>query len=316
MNYAEFKEEMKSRIREFLPERYRDYDVDIIPVRKNNGVIKDGLMVRGRKAVIPTVCLNDFYEAYKAGASLKDILGQAAEIYQTNLETYDGLGTRILEYEKVREHLTVTVCNADKNAELLKHVPHEIREDLALVYRVNQPVADQAWESAVVNYEMLRRWNVGEQEVKARAWECMKRNSAPAFSSMEAVITNELFDFPQTEADMEAPSAIPLYVLSNKERIWGAAYMFDRETMAGIAERLDSSLIILPSSIHEALIIPESAENSREISDLQDLVKLVNRLALGEQEVLSDNVYRFDREDQTLTMFRPMEQSQGMNLSF
>lgn len=316
MDYAQFKEEMKHGIKGFLPEKYGDYSVDIIQVRKNNGVIRDDLIVRGREPVVPALCLNDFYEAYKAGVSLKEILGQDAEVYQTNLETYSGLGAGILDYEKVKGHLTVTACNADKNAGLLERVPHELREDLALVYRVRQPMEDQAWESVVVNYELLRRWNVGEQELKAQAWECMKRNNAPSFSSMEALITNELLHSPQMEAEMEVTPSFPLYVLSNKERIWGAVYMFDRETMAGIAEKLGSSLIILPSSIHETLILPESADIGKGIPQLQELVKKVNYLEVWEQEILSDNVYRFDREGQTLTMFQPEEQSQGMSLSF
>ena len=316
MEYTEFKEEMKKRIKEFLPEQYGDCRVDIIPLRKNNGIMRDGLIIRGMESAVPALPLNDCYEAYKAGVSLKSILEQAAEVYTANLGTHNSFGAQVLEYGKAKEYLGVEVCNADKNAELLKSVPHERREDLALIYCVRRPVGERGWESAVVNHGMLKHWNMEEQELKAEAWKNMKRNSPPAFSSIEAVITDMLSAQPKMQEEMKDLSSIPLYVLSNKEGTWGASYMFDSETMANIAEKLDSSLIILPSSIHEVLILSESADMNMEISELQDMVRTVNQLEMKDAEVLSDNVYCFDREEQTVTMFQPSEPSQGMNLNF
>lgn len=62
MTFEEFKGEVREKIRDYLPEKYRTGRVDIQPVSKNNGIVLDGLyVVTGRDQVIPTVYLNDFF---------------------------------------------------------------------------------------------------------------------------------------------------------------------------------------------------------------------------------------------------------------
>ena len=70
--------------------------------------------------------------------------------------------------------------------------------------------------------------------------------------------------------------------------------MCDEEVMSLIAEKLGSDLIVIPSSIHETIILKE-AENVS-VTELNAMVEAVNEEAVTPQEKLGNSVYRFDRE--------------------
>ena len=50
-------------------------------------------------------------------------------------------------------------------------------------------------------------------------------------------------------------SSIPLYALTNKEKIFGASAMLYSEKVKELADKLHSDLLIIPSSLHETLLI-------------------------------------------------------------
>lgn len=59
------------------------------------------------------------------------------------------------------------------------------------------------------------------------------------------------------------------------------------------ADRVGSDVFILPSSIHETLLIPANADMDTEY--LRDMVRTVNRTKVAPDEILSDNVYYYSR---------------------
>ena len=62
---------------------------------------------------------------------------------------------------------------------------------------------------------------------------------------------------------------------------------------SGLAQELGSDLYILPSSIHEILLLPVSAGKPEELAEI---VKEVNRTQVQPEERLSDSVYLYDRK--------------------
>ena len=69
--------------------------------------------------------------------------------------------------------------------------------------------------------------------------------------------------------------------------------MCDEEVMSLIAEKLGSDLIVIPSSIHETIILKETENVS--VTELNAMVEAVNEEAVTPQEKLGNSVYRFDR---------------------
>lgn len=92
----------------------------------------------------------------------------------------------------------------------------------------------------------------------------------------------------------ESESSMPLYVLTNRERIFGASAMLYSDKVRKLAEELNTDLLILPSSVHEVLLLPD--DKAQNYDFYRQMVSEVNRTQVDPEEVLSFNLYRYDRE--------------------
>lgn len=95
---------------------------------------------------------------------------------------------------------------------------------------------------------------------------------------------------------------ILLYIITNASMIFGAFYLCMPDVIGKIADDYDSDLIIIPSSKHELLFIKKN-QLSISISDVKQMVYTVNRTALEPKDILSDNVYVWDREKKKLIVY-------------
>ena len=65
--------------------------------------------------------------------------------------------------------------------------------------------------------------------------------------------------------------------------------------MENMGELLGNDFFILPSSIHEMLILPDDGQVDAEM--LKDMVKEVNATQVAPEERLTDDVYHYDTKD-------------------
>ena len=103
-----------------------------------------------------------------------------------------------------------------------------------------------------------------------------------------------------------APQTCPMYVMSNSVGIYGAAVVLYDGELRRLASALGRDLIILPSSVHEVLVIPYNEELV--IRDLREMVRHVNESEVPEEEVLSDNVYRYNRDTDMVSVIYDRQQ--------
>ena len=85
-----------------------------------------------------------------------------------------------------------------------------------------------------------------------------------------------------------------MYVLTNREKLYGASAMLYSEKMKGLADRLGSDLLILPCSTHEVLLLPDDCDHDYE--PYKKMVHAVNTTQVDPEEILSFNLYRYDRD--------------------
>ena len=86
-----------------------------------------------------------------------------------------------------------------------------------------------------------------------------------------------------------------MYVASNKERIHGAGVIAYPEFMEEAAKRLGGDFYVLPSSIHEVILIPDTPDVS--VLELQGIVQSVNVEQVAPEERLSDHIYHYDSKE-------------------
>lgn len=301
MDFKEFCNYVEKNVRIAMPEQYRDSVVDIIKVTKNNGACLRGLTMRREGSnVSPTLYLEGFYEKYAAGYGLGDVLKEVAETYALHdgkANRYAEVNTFISDYEKAKEHLALSICNTWRNQDRFDMIPHVETEDLSFIFKlvVASDVKEQA--TITVTKQMLDAWNVSGDICYKDALENMKKINPPVVQSMGSILGSYGLVADPDVVRLESAPKTTMYVISNQLRMDGAVYMFDDESLASVAAKMETDVIVLPSSIHEVICI--SAENTN-LHDLEEMVKSINMETVIPEEQLSDNVYYYDAQKHEL----------------
>ena len=114
----------------------------------------------------------------------------------------------------------------------------------------------------------------------------------------EGDLEDEFSDVMHEQEDEDG--RIPMYVLSNKEKTMGAACILYDSILTLIGERLQDDFYILPSSIHECIVVPMNITTTKK--ELQEMVREINATQVIPEEVLSDEVYTYTREIHRLAL--------------
>ena len=89
------------------------------------------------------------------------------------------------------------------------------------------------------------------------------------------------------------------YILSNKSRTNGAVYLASSEVMEKISRLFPDGIYLLPSSVHEILVLPKGKDGlwrEKTPFELGEMVREVNRTSVEREEILSDRIYEYDKE--------------------
>lgn len=304
MEIGSFAEIVKDTVGEQLGE---EYEVTVHKVNKNNGVVYTGLHI-GKEGinVAPVIYLNNQFEQYKQGFStipeITDYVVKSSK-KRVNVDVQ-----QFLDYEIIRKRIIYKLINTEKNKELLNDIPHINFLDLSIVFQclVSQEAFGLA--SILVHNAHMRLWDVTLEMLYHEAKENTQKLMPYEIKSMGEVLCGligaEHQDQHGNDEPMEFPignfsDSEPLYVLSNKSRIEGAACMLYPNLISNFSDTVKSSLYIIPSSIHELLLLPvEGDENSEEI---KGIIKEVNDTQVQPEEILSYSLYYYNRKARKIT---------------
>lgn len=285
MNFEEFKEKTK----EEMERRLEGGKVEIMEALKNNSVKRAGIaMAKPGMAASPVLYLESYYEKLQDGVGFTEIMEQIWKAYQKHMGKEPLDVEEFTDWGRAREKVSARLIHYGENRELLKAVPHKRFLDLAAVYDFMEPLDGGGAAAVRINNKHMERWGICREELEAAAYSNYKRSGGTKIRSMDSFI-GELLG----TAAGEHGSCLPMYVATNRWGIGGAAAMLFPEELGNLAERLGSDLYILPSSIHEVLLLPTAMGQPGELAEI---VREVNRTQVLPEERLSDNVYRFCRE--------------------
>lgn len=139
----------------------------------------------------------------------------------------------------------------------------------------------------LINNKMLEEWGISRQGMENLAMENFKNDGYQIINVME-ILT------PLVGDAAPLPGSLPLYALTNRPMMYGAAGILNSPMISRFAEKMQADLYILPSSMHELLLIPDQGNVSTVELDL--IVMAVNRTEVRPEERLADHVYYYSRE--------------------
>lgn len=317
MNYQEFLNYIKEHIVEVMEEqgirlcpnhhkkKKIQYIVEIHKVFKNNGVVLDGLTIReAREHMSPNLYLNSYFEEYQMGKTILDIMQEIIfrykELYrQDAFEVGD-----ITDFSTIRDDIVVRLVHYDKNAEQLQNCPYIPYLDLAITFRYMVSRDACGLASSLISNTEFSRWNISVEEL----YEIALENTMQAFpykiNSLTEVMLELIKQSPEhkvseqmveeIEALAGTEESMRVYVLTNDVGINGATCILYHEVLREFALRQASDFYILPSSVHEVLLVIKDEKTDPAV--LTEMVREANYSAVGLIDLLSDNIYSYEQE--------------------
>lgn len=293
-------------VREEVDKRTEDcYKVRLDDVRKNNGVVLRGLTVtQDDSNISPTIYLNSYYEEYiKGRATLVNVVNDVMDTYRRNKLNQSVDMRYFLNYESVKERVIYKLVNTEKNKELLEDVPHIEFLDLSIIFQCLVAQEDLGRASILIHNVHLKLWEVSVDTLYQAAKENTQRLQEYEIKGITEVLRDIMCaEEVENIADEDCISAfsgsVPMYVLSNKNRVEGAACMLYPNLIRDFAEAIQSSFYIIPSSIHELLLLP--TEHLEESQEIKHMIREINDTQVSVEEVLSYSLYLYDKEEQRI----------------
>lgn len=290
MNFQTFTKKLICKAQIYLGE---DFDLEISIATKNNNKKLTGIMAKKKGLnVFPTFYVDDFYKEEMVEEDIDYLAMKIAHGIKNIKYPSESCIEDFVDLTKAGNRIAYKLINAEKNKNLLSEIPHRRFHNLVICYYYQ---IEDGYEigkgSILIRNTHLKEWNIDEETL----FEIAHKNSKEMLPSQMVPIKELLNDMYGSRIVNED---LPMYVLSNTDRTFGASAILYENELRNIAKELGDSFYVLPSSVHEVIVIPEST--CVDADNLLTIVTQINKSEVAWEEVLSDSVYYYDRDKEEL----------------
>ena len=286
MEMRDFAIKVERAVRKQLGE---EYEVERREVVKNNGVLLQGLAIRRPgEAISPTIYLNAFRDAYEQGMTLSEVVRKILTIYEEDVVKGEVDVAFFRDFDKVKGRICFRLVNRERNREQLDGIPYLPILDLAVCFYYAFDGSGIANGSITICREHMEQWGTTEQELFALAVKNMPR----LYPEETGILGSAL---------LALTDGKPLHILTNVRHTFGACTILYPGALERMGERIGDSFYLIPCSVHEFLLLSEGCGRSAE--ELKSMIREVNRCELSPEDVLSDELYYYDRQERRVRIW-------------
>lgn len=292
MEFEWFINEIKEKLQNMVG---MDYCFESKNIRGLNGTVKNCLIAVCENAEIsPCINMDEYYKQYQKGINMDVLAVNILKSCRENIPVEMDIVFDFKDWDLMKYRIFAKLVNTEKNEGLLQKCPHRNYLDLSLVYyiRIDCRQSEEYGIVQIYNEQMLL-WGVDEKTLYKMAWKNIQITKAVAFESIEDILSS----FICLKQNLSTGSIVDMqmYVLGNNDRKYGAVHMCNLEALQKVAKLIGDDFWILPSSIHELILIPMHQAKDCE-HGLAEIVKKVNDTQVKPQEILSCHVYSYNRQ--------------------
>lgn len=286
MNYQQFLEAIRLRVKGLLDPTDR---VKISSTLKNNDTLLFGINIRKKNQnAAPTIYMEEFFARYKEGADIDELVEELLMFHSTieipRLEMLNIMN----DFSEVAPQIMYKLIQVETNPALLGEIPYRRWNDLAITYYVLLDTTKSGCVTMPITKIHLDTWGVTEVELYDLASINTPVKLPHEFKNLEQI-------FPLPFQDLvENNEYHPLYILSNKAFNYGAVSILYPGVMEEIREELGEDFYIIPSSVHEIIILKKSIVGNNE--NLETMIREINFEALAPEDVLNYKPYLYSKE--------------------
>lgn len=281
------------------------YNVKVLGTEKiNMGRLHALVILKGGVNLSQNFYIDELYRDYQSGRmTIREMAGRiASSCYNStdSIEELKGLGKYINDKEWAEKRLFLQLINSSKNKSLLENSVHMDFNGLSLVLYVLAADNKANIRKARVTKAMCQNYGWNEKETLDYALENTARLFPYCLCTLQEILQKEL-NITGTEAGELHSVGNDMLVLTNEKYVNGAATIFYPGVLKEISEKHGTSLFLIPSSIHEFIILEDNGVYSP--VELESMVKDVNNSSVLPEELLSDNVYYYSCNTGMLSVF-------------
>lgn len=261
-------------------------------ILKNNGIRLDSILVLAEDlSYAPVIYLDPLYAHYKAGSSMEEICHSVLAMIHRELPFSPDLLLKIQEPQAIKDRIAYRLVSRKGNEELLKDVPWVPFLNMAVIFFLQLDSTANTQITALIHKRLAELWKLSTNELFRLA----KKNTPTLFpmslDTLQDLVSSSLKEgLPAPDDSSLLPT---IHVLTNKQGIYGASCLLYENVIKDFAEQMASDIIILPSSIHEVLLIPDS--HVFDYESLRQMVQAINAAEVPKEDVLSDEIYLYIR---------------------
>lgn len=310
MEIMDFCQKVKKGLRAYVGETVT---INIKKIVKNNGIVLHSIIVTEKERNIsPNIYLDELFEAYESGETFRTIMEEVLHIYEESRLKENVDMSFFLQYESMKDKVVYKLISYEKNKELLLQIPYIPFLDMAIVFYCHVPKHEMGGATILIYNNHLKMWNITREQLYEDAKRNTPRIMPPRFLSIEdmmrEIFTKDLLrslamedGAGEEEVQKSAKQLLrslakdeaddKMFVLGNKMKLFGAAVILYDGLLEKITQQFGKNCFILPSSVHEVILIPDDGE--LEAEELWKMVCEINATQVEPEEVLTDSVYYF-----------------------
>lgn len=290
MNFNDFVQGIASY---FTNELGEEYTVTITEVLKNNNIRLNGILMKKKgQRFTPNIYLNGYYERFVEGESMDQILEEIWSTYTMASESLEDESMMFdMEFEAQMNSIVYRLINYEKNQEKLEEMPHIRFLNLAITFHCNVICEEHAVSMLPVTNQLMEFWNTDVKQLLQLAHKNTPTHFPMVYSSLQDLMKMAIETNHPDAIYAPVDSTINMYVISNKQGVNGASVVLYEQAFQRLVDKLGGEVYILPSSIHELILVPYEQELDNK--QLNELVREVNETQIPYEDVLSDHAYYY-----------------------
>ena len=301
-DYYGFLDEMVDKLQAVQNPFSSQFRVKVKDVEKANGMSYRGIEVSDQQVRMGvTINMDKHYKMYLGGKSVDEIADlvqqQAADAFERRPDVDM---SRLKDYESLCSNVMMEAVSREKNAEYLQNIPHFDMADLSIIYRLNVG-RDRNHDIGVVTVDnqLLSSMGVSQDQFQKDVFEQAIAGEPPILKSLAEVMD---MNFMGDDSEPEGG----LFLATNRDALYGASVIAIPGFLDQAAEKLGGSFYILPSSVHEVLLLRNDEEVN--VQEMESMVQEINAAIVSPEEQLSDRVYHYDAQEKVFELASDYEQ--------
>ena len=301
-DYYGFLDEMVDKLQVVQNPFSSQFRVNVKDVEKANGMSYRGIEVSDQQVGMGvTINMDKHYKMYLGGKSVDEIADMVQQQVADAFERRPDVDmSRLKDYESLCSNVMMEAVSKEKNAEYLQNIPHFDMADLSIIYRLNVG-RDRNHDIGVVTVDnqLLSSMGISQDQFQKDVFEQALAGEPPILKSLAEVMDmNFMGDDSQPEGG--------LFLATNRDALYGASVIAIPGFLDQAAEKLGGSFYILPSSVHEVLLLRNDEEVN--VQEMESMVQEINAAIVSPEEQLSDRVYHYDAQEKVFELASDYEQ--------